>query len=133
MNPLLAEDSLETSSLIFSENSEKIFMHVVCCSRDWRFMVKYWVTHCFCRSTSEKAKFCLRKPRCFLRELRFPPTFVHKRNIPEKALPPSKKIIEHLIYTAARLTRSSQYINEKNNESNRLILCLQKSMFLKIK
>ena len=33
----LAEDSLETSRLIFSEkkNREKIIMNVVCCSRDW--------------------------------------------------------------------------------------------------
>ena len=30
-------DSLETSSLIFSKNRRKIFMNVVCCSRDWRF------------------------------------------------------------------------------------------------
>ena len=29
-----AEDSLETSSL---KNNEKIFMNVVCCSRDWHF------------------------------------------------------------------------------------------------
>ena len=29
----MAEDSLETSSLIFSEN-EKVFMNVVCCSCD---------------------------------------------------------------------------------------------------
>ena len=33
----LAEDSLETSSLILSEKQEKIFMNVICCSRDWRF------------------------------------------------------------------------------------------------
>ena len=31
------ESSLEKSSLIFSEKNEKIFMNVVCCSRDWRF------------------------------------------------------------------------------------------------
>ena len=38
----LAEDSLETSSLIFSEKkNEKIIMNVVCCSRDWRF--KAWL------------------------------------------------------------------------------------------
>ena len=28
---------LETSSLIFSKNKEKICMNVACCSRDWRF------------------------------------------------------------------------------------------------
>ena len=34
----LAEDSLETSSLIFSlKNNENIFMNDVCCSQDWRF------------------------------------------------------------------------------------------------
>ena len=41
VNPLpslcLAEDSHEISSLIFSENNEKVFMTAVCCSRDWRF------------------------------------------------------------------------------------------------
>ena len=38
MNPLLAEDSLERSSLIFSEKQRKsIYENVVCCSRDWRF------------------------------------------------------------------------------------------------
>ena len=51
VNPLpLAEDSLETSSLIFPEkkkkkkNSEKIyeniFMNIVCCNRDRRFKCK---------------------------------------------------------------------------------------------
>ena len=30
------EDSLETSSLIFSEKQWKIYMNVVCCSRDLR-------------------------------------------------------------------------------------------------
>ena len=33
----LAEDSLETSSLSFSEKQWKIFMNVVCCSCDWCF------------------------------------------------------------------------------------------------
>ena len=33
----LEEDSLETSSLIFSENNEKMFMNVVSSSRDCRF------------------------------------------------------------------------------------------------
>ena len=28
---------LETPNLIFSENNDKIFMNVVCCSLDWRF------------------------------------------------------------------------------------------------
>ena len=37
VNPL-EEDSLETSSLIFSEKkNEKIFMNNICCSCDWRF------------------------------------------------------------------------------------------------
>ena len=36
MNPL-AEDSHDISSLIFSENNEKVFMNVVFCSRYWRF------------------------------------------------------------------------------------------------
>ena len=35
-NPL-AEDLHEISSLIFSENNEKVFINVVCCSLDWRF------------------------------------------------------------------------------------------------
>ena len=30
-------DSHEISSLIFSENNEKVFINVVCCSCDWRF------------------------------------------------------------------------------------------------
>ena len=30
-------DSLETSSLIFSEKQSKMFINVVCCSRDWSF------------------------------------------------------------------------------------------------
>ena len=34
VNPLQTEDSLETSSLIFSEKQWKIFMCVVCCSAD---------------------------------------------------------------------------------------------------
>ena len=33
----IAEVSLETSSIIFSEKQWKIFMNVVCCSRDWSF------------------------------------------------------------------------------------------------
>ena len=33
----LAEDSLQTSGLIFSEKQCKKFMNVVCYSRDWRF------------------------------------------------------------------------------------------------
>ena len=34
-----AEDSHEISSLIFSGNNKKVFMNVVCCSRDWRCKV----------------------------------------------------------------------------------------------
>ena len=34
----LAEDAQEISSLIFSENYEKVFLTVVCWSRDWRFV-----------------------------------------------------------------------------------------------
>ena len=36
-NVCLADDSLETSGLFSLKNNEKIFMNVVCCSRDWRF------------------------------------------------------------------------------------------------
>ena len=36
VNPLQAEDSHEISSLIFFENSEKVFLNVVCCCREWR-------------------------------------------------------------------------------------------------
>ena len=36
-NLFLAEDSHEISSLSFSENNEKVFMNVICCSCDWRF------------------------------------------------------------------------------------------------
>ena len=32
-----SKDSLETSSLFSPKNNEKIFMNVVCCSRDLRF------------------------------------------------------------------------------------------------
>ena len=39
----LAEDSPETSSLIFSEKQWKIFMNVVCCSRDRRFKGCYLI------------------------------------------------------------------------------------------
>ena len=37
----LAEDSLETTSLIFSEKNEKVFMNVVCCSRDWSKILQH--------------------------------------------------------------------------------------------
>ena len=35
VNPL-AEDSHKISSLIFSENIEKVFKAIICCSPDWR-------------------------------------------------------------------------------------------------
>ena len=34
-------ESLETSSLICSENNEKILMNVICRIRDWRLKVKF--------------------------------------------------------------------------------------------
>ena len=49
----LAEDSLETSSLIFSEKQWKNIMNAVCCSRDWRFNGLNMVMGHF-RSPSEK-------------------------------------------------------------------------------
>ena len=60
VNPLLAEDSLETSSLIFSEKQWKIFLNVVCCSRDWRFK-GYFFLHVWSTGKYSDQSVCLHK------------------------------------------------------------------------